>query len=92
MRSSDCLPGGLLCLPFWEDNQTVAFGGSKSRNKVSVGEPAEGSLPVRSRIRDSRMANVACSSGLGLSAHELTRFAPDNLYNSLSVALDSTLT
>ncbi len=25
---------------------TVSFRGSKSRNKVSVGEPAEGSLPV----------------------------------------------
>ena len=29
-----------------EDDQTVAFRGSKSRNKVSVGEPAEGSLKV----------------------------------------------
>ena len=29
-----------------EDDQTVAFRGSKSRNKVSVGEPAEGSLPL----------------------------------------------
>ena len=29
-----------------EDDQTVAFRGSKSRNKVSVGEPAEGSLLV----------------------------------------------
>ena len=29
----------------WEDVQTVSSRGSKSRNKVSVGEPAEGSLP-----------------------------------------------
>jgi hypothetical protein len=29
---------------FWEDDQTWSFRGSKSRNKVSVGEPAEGSL------------------------------------------------
>ena len=29
-----------------EDDQTEAFRGSKSRNKVSVGEPAEGSLKV----------------------------------------------
>ena len=29
-----------------EDDQTVPFRGSKSRNKVSVGEPAEGSLPI----------------------------------------------
>ena len=28
-----------------EDDQTQSFRGSKSRNKVSVGEPAEGSLP-----------------------------------------------
>ena len=36
-----------ITLPGWrEDDQTVAFRGSKSRNKVSVGEPAEGSLPI----------------------------------------------
>ena len=29
-----------------EDLQTWAFRGSKSRNKVSVGEPAEGSLLI----------------------------------------------
>lgn len=28
----------------WKDDQTWSFRGSKSRNKVSVGEPAEGSL------------------------------------------------
>ena len=34
-----------MTLSAWrEDDQTVAFRGSKSRNKVSVGEPAEGSL------------------------------------------------
>ena len=31
---------------FLEDDQTWSFRGSKSRNKVSVGEPAEGSLLV----------------------------------------------
>ena len=30
-----------------EVDQTEAFRGSKSRNKVSVGEPAEGSLSVQ---------------------------------------------
>ena len=29
----------------WKVDQTWSFRGSKSRNKVSVGEPAEGSLP-----------------------------------------------
>jgi hypothetical protein len=28
----------------WKVSQTWSFRGSKSRNKVSVGEPAEGSL------------------------------------------------
>ena len=32
------------CACAWEDSQTWSFRGSKSRNKVSVGEPAEGSL------------------------------------------------
>ena len=37
--------GSRITLTAWrEDDQTVAFRGSKSRNKVSVGEPAEGSL------------------------------------------------
>lgn len=36
-------PGG-----FREVVQTRSFRGSKSRNKVSVGEPAEGSLPWNS--------------------------------------------
>ena len=31
-----------------EDTQTLLFRGRRSRNKVSVGEPAEGSLPVSS--------------------------------------------
>ena len=31
---------------YFKDAQTVSFRGSKSRNKVSVGEPAEGSLFV----------------------------------------------
>ena len=38
---------GRFALPSWrKDVQTVALRGSKSRNKVSVGEPAEGSLKV----------------------------------------------
>ena len=39
-----------------EDDQTVPFRGSKSRNKVSVGEPAGGSLktfkPTKRCVRD----------------------------------------
>ena len=37
-------PRGVFLLGFRKVSQTVAFRGSKSRNKVSVGEPAEGSL------------------------------------------------
>jgi hypothetical protein len=36
----------LATVGFWREvGQTWSFRGSKSRNKVSVGEPAEGSLP-----------------------------------------------
>ena len=37
-------PSGGQTLVGWELPQTCAFRGSKSRNKVSVGEPADGSL------------------------------------------------
>ena len=47
VRSSDCrVIVASPLLPRREDDQTVALRGSKSRNKVSVGEPAEGSLQV----------------------------------------------
>ena len=47
VRTSDCALVGHSCpAGDREDVQTVSFRGSKSRNKVSVGEPAEGSLPV----------------------------------------------
>ena len=36
--------GALRGERLWEAGQTWSFRGSKSRNKVSVGEPAEGSL------------------------------------------------
>ena len=35
-----------------EIGQTWSFRGSKSRNKVSVGEPAEGSLQIQRLFRD----------------------------------------
>ena len=44
------LSGGTFrCSTPGEDDRTRSFRGSKSRNKVSVGEPAEGSLPYRAR-------------------------------------------
>ena len=46
-----------------EEDQTVSFRGSKSRNKVSVGEPAEGSLPIynaASHARSLRRDPGAC--------------------------------
>ena len=38
-----------------EVGQTQSFRGSKSRNKVSVGEPAEGSLPKFASTRASQI-------------------------------------
>ena len=48
VRSSDCWLFAAFtgCSAWREDDQTDALRGSKSRNKVSVGEPAEGSLQV----------------------------------------------
>jgi hypothetical protein len=43
-----------------EDAQTCSFRGSKSRNKVSVGEPAEGSLPVFTNT-SCKLLNESCS-------------------------------
>ena len=80
VRSLDCLVGGLNLLAGWEDDQTVAFRGSKSRNKVSVGEPAEGSLsvarlhrlahpvnPLGTRIYRSVLGALTCLSKLATS-------------------------
>ena len=46
VRSSDWVLAMATLLCIWEDDRTWSFRGSKSRNKVSVGEPAEGSLYV----------------------------------------------
>ena len=43
---TDNLATGNSWRAYLEDDQTWSFRGSKSRNKVSVGEPAEGSLLV----------------------------------------------
>ena len=44
VRASDCLRMVSKLFVVRKDVQTVSSRGSKSRNKVSVGEPAEGSL------------------------------------------------
>ena len=46
--SDRCNAAGSPAAMRWEVTQTLSFRGSKSRNKVSVGEPAEGSLPLLS--------------------------------------------
>ena len=47
VRSLDCGDAaGSPAAMLWEAAQTLSFRGRRSRNKVSVGEPAEGSLPV----------------------------------------------
>jgi hypothetical protein len=45
-----------------EDDRTRPFRGSKSRNKVSVGEPAEGSLETGPRRRRTRAGLARASS------------------------------
>ena len=47
VRPPDCgNAAGSPATMLWEAVQTLSFRGRRSRNKVSVGEPAEGSLPV----------------------------------------------
>jgi hypothetical protein len=47
VRPPDCgNAAGSPAAMLWEAVQTLSFRGRRSRNKVSVGEPAEGSLPV----------------------------------------------
>ena len=57
--------GGLATTPQSRKvGQTWSFRGSKSRNKVSVGEPAEGSLPSRCRrpaCRSNLTTRVYCT-------------------------------
>ena len=45
VRRSDGLGSAVRCAPCPEVRRTLPFRGRRSRNKVSVGEPAEGSLP-----------------------------------------------
>ena len=50
-RRSDGLGSAVRCAPCPEVRRTLPFRGRRSRNKVSVGEPAEGSLPNASLRR-----------------------------------------
>ena len=49
---------------FRKDVQTVSFRGSKSRNKVSVGEPAEGSLSIFFLCPSAQLQVSICSDFL----------------------------
>jgi hypothetical protein len=61
VRPPDCgnAAGSPAAMPR-EAVQTLSFRGRRSRNKVSVGEPAEGSLPV---FPPARMRTVTCTTG-----------------------------
>jgi hypothetical protein len=48
--------------------QTWSFRGSKSRNKVSVGEPAEGSLPSSPALQELPPLAIDCCFGETLFA------------------------
>jgi hypothetical protein len=53
----------------WKDNQTGSFRGSKSRNKVSVGEPAEGSLTNCTEWRARRLVAGLCAPTRDVEKH-----------------------
>lgn len=65
VRRSDGLGSAVRCAPCPEVRRTLPFRGRRSRNKVSVGEPAEGSLPnasLRLRPANSCAGPVISSS------------------------------
>lgn len=69
VRRSDGLGSAVRCAPCPEVRRTLPFRGRRSRNKVSVGEPAEGSLPnasLRLRPANSCAAPVPSSSFWGV--------------------------
>ena len=53
---------GRKALVATEIGQTWSFRGSKSRNKVSVGEPAEGSLQIQRVFTET---SLNCSAWIG---------------------------
>ena len=55
----------------WELNQTCSFRGSKSRNKVSVGEPAEGSLTRIHTIINQSVNCICCFESMICLAFEV---------------------
>ena len=66
VRRSDGLGSAVRCAPCPEVRRTLPFRGRRSRNKVSVGEPAEGSLPnasLRPRPANSCAAPLPPSGG-----------------------------
>ena len=66
----------------WKDRRARPFRGSKSRNKVSVGEPADGSFPRNSRrARRRRKRRVERSGRTSGGKH---RRVLRNEYRSLS--------
>ena len=68
VRRSDGLGSAVRCAPCPEVRRTLPFRGRRSRNKVSVGEPAEGSLPnasLRPRPANSCAAPPPSSSWMG---------------------------
>ena len=68
VRRSDGLGSAVRCAPCPEVRRTLPFRGRRSRNKVSVGEPAEGSLPnasLRPRPANSCAAPLPSFLGVG---------------------------
>jgi len=50
--------GGSLSATWWEVHWTLSFRGRKSRNKVFVSEPAEGSLSIPQTTSSTRHCKI----------------------------------
>lgn len=78
--------------------QTIPFRGSKSRNKVSVCEPADGSLsidPLESEFSDSLSPDTRGRANVGLEVttarrwYDIVRYAGPELVVCLALEVDT---
>jgi len=61
---------------WWKDDRAVALRGSKIRNKVSVGEPKEGSLLTDTLARYTQKISIIASGCFGDSRCQLVCLCP----------------
>ena len=89
----DCCVLGATLTRKWEGGQTWSFRGSKSRNKVSVGEPAEGSLTRILTLKEKKnLCEPSTSRGTSLCSCLADSLCPCHGLPKTGCRLDDKLT